>query len=69
MGPVVPSTRKLSFTPAEMDRLRWCCQALGTTFAEFLHDAALQACDEVQGVSAAVARERRGVPPPASPDR
>ena len=47
--------RTLSFTPAELDRIREACRVLNTSYVDFLHVAALQAADEVLGINAEVA--------------
>ena len=45
----VTTNRELKFTPAEMTRLRAVCAALGTSYIELLHFAAMQAVDELEG--------------------
>ena len=54
-------TKTVQFTDEEMVRLRWCCQTLGITFAEFVHIAVIDKCDELEGVSRAVADRNQGI--------
>lgn len=49
----------VQYTEPEMERLRWWCQTLGTTFQEFIHDASIQMLDELDGISGVVARAKR----------
>lgn len=42
--------RLITFNKRERARLADHCQALGIRFDEFVHDAAMQACDEMDGV-------------------
>lgn len=49
--------RHLTFSAAEMRRLRETCRALNTSYVEFVHFAVLQALDECD----AIARESAGV--------
>ena len=41
--------RKVTFDAAERARLAVVCQALGTTFGEFVHTATMHALDELEG--------------------
>lgn len=41
--------RTLTFTKGERARLADQCKALGITFEEFVHQATMQACDEMEG--------------------
>ena len=45
-----PPNRRLTFTDDEMDRIRVACQALGTSYAEFIRFATMAAVDEVEGI-------------------
>jgi hypothetical protein len=40
----------ITFNKRERERLAAHCQAMGIRFDEFVHDAAMQACDEMDGV-------------------
>ncbi len=42
---------ELTFSPEERSRLAKVCQALGTTFEEFVHHATMQAVDEMEGLA------------------
>lgn len=52
----VPVDRTLRFSDAELTRIREACRALNTSYVEFLHHAAMQAVDEVLGISAELAQ-------------
>jgi hypothetical protein len=41
--------RLITFNKRERARLAVQCKALGIRFDEFVHDAAMQACDEMEG--------------------
>lgn len=47
---------ELVFNPEERRRLAKVCQALGTTFEEFVHHATMQAVDEMEGISQEIRR-------------
>lgn len=50
-------SRELSFSEAELARIRAACQALnGVSYVEFIKTATMQAADEVLGVAAEVRR-------------
>jgi hypothetical protein len=53
------SNRVVTFTRAERERLAVQCKALGIYFEEFVHDATMQALDEMEG-EARDARRSRG---------
>lgn len=40
---------EVTFTKQERRRLAKACQVLGTTFAEFVHQATMHALDEFEG--------------------
>ena len=42
--------RILTFTKAERKRIADHCLAIGISFEEFIHQATMQACDEMDGV-------------------
>ena len=44
---------KSDFTPAESERIRNVCRALGTSYSEFIHFAVMQAVTECEGYAAA----------------
>jgi hypothetical protein len=47
---VKPLRRTLTFTAEERARLAAHCSAMGVSFEEFVHEATMQACDEMDGV-------------------
>ena len=51
--------RRLTFSAEERKRLAFACQALGTTFEEFVHEATLQALDEFEADIRQVMRRNR----------
>jgi hypothetical protein len=42
--------RTLTFTKEERARLAVHCSAMGVYFEDFVHEAAMQACDEMDGI-------------------
>lgn len=55
--------RIITFNRAERKRIGKACQVLGIHFEEFVHDAAMQAVDEVLGINDEVYRgQHAGVP-------
>jgi hypothetical protein len=42
---------RITFSVDERERLAKICQALNTTFAEFVHYASMQSVDEMEGLS------------------
>ncbi len=53
------TVRRLTFSIDERRRLAEVCQALGTTFEEFVYHATMQALDEMEGAARALlARDR-----------
>lgn len=52
---------QLEFTRAEMARIRTVCQALGTSYAEFIHFATMQAVTEVEGYAREAYRPNPGL--------
>lgn len=53
-----PKMGDVTFTASERARLAEVCKALGTTFAEFVHFATMEAVSEVEGYGAEAAAER-----------
>jgi hypothetical protein len=52
--------RKITFSAEERARLAKVCVALGTRFEEFVHDATMQALDEMEGPDGPQLAEDRG---------
>jgi hypothetical protein len=49
--------RMVTFTKAERARIALHCMAIGIKFEEFIHDATMQACDEMDGVQRELHRQ------------